>query len=75
MLGVASNHQRQLLGQGHAIASTAESVAQGLSLSDWKRLSAGNGAKGPRLYNWAELADIDAGDYGKAARGFGRAAF
>ena len=33
--------------------------------SDWKGLSAGDGAKGPRLYDWTyvELADIDASDY------------
>ena len=39
--------------------------------SDWKRLSAGDGAKGPRLYDWAyvELADIDASEYGEDRSG------
>ncbi len=39
--------------------------------SDWKRLSAGNGVKGPRLYDWAyvELADIDAREYDASRSG------
>jgi SRSO17 transposase len=65
VLGVASNHSVTSWGKAQPIADTAESVAKGLAPSDWKRLSAGDGAKGPRLYDWAyvELADIDASDY------------
>ena len=65
VLGVASNHSVNSWGKAKPIAGTAESVAQGLAPSDWKRLSAGDGAKGPRLYDWAyvELADIDASEY------------
>ena len=65
VLGVASNHSVASWGKARPIAGTAESVAQGLAPSDWKRLSAGDGAKGPRLYDWAyvELADIDASAY------------
>jgi SRSO17 transposase len=65
VLGVASNHRVNSWGKAKLIAGTAESVAQGLAPSDWKRLSAGDGVKGPRLYDWAyvELADIDASDY------------
>jgi SRSO17 transposase len=65
VLGVASNHSVASWGKARPIAGTAESVAQGLASSDWKRLSAGDGAKGPRLYDWAyvELADIDASAY------------
>ncbi len=38
---------------------------------DWKRLSAGNGAKGPRLYDWAylELADLEASEYDASRSG------
>jgi len=65
VLGVPSNHSVASWGKARPIAGTAESVAQGLAPSDWKRLSAGDGAKGPRLYDWAyvELADIDASAY------------
>lgn len=40
-------------------------MAQGLSPSDWLRLSAGEGTKGARLHDWAycELADLDAAEY------------
>jgi SRSO17 transposase len=71
VLGVASNHSVTSWGRAKPIAGTAESVAQGLAPSDWKRLSAGDGAKGPRLYDWAyvELADIDASAYKKGRSG------
>jgi SRSO17 transposase len=71
VLGVASNHSVNSWGKAKPIAGTAESVAQGLAPSDWKRLSAGDGAKGPRLYDWAyvELADIDASEYGQGRSG------
>ena len=71
VLGVASNHSVTSWGKAKPIAGTAESVAQGLRPSDWKRLSAGDGAKGPRLYDWAyvELADIDASDYDERRSG------
>src|ERR687883_100436 len=46
-------------------AGTAEEIAQGLAASAWQRLSAGDGSKGARLYDWAycELADLEAGEY------------
>jgi SRSO17 transposase len=71
VLGVASNHSFTSWGKAKSIAGTAESVAQGLAPSDWKRLSAGDGAKGPRLYDWAyvELADIDASTYEEGRSG------
>src|SRR5271157_2655758 len=71
VLGVASNHSVNSWGKAKPIAGTAESVAQGLAPSDWKRLSAGDGAKGPRLYDWAyvELADIDASEYDASRSG------
>ena len=65
VLGVASNHSVNSFGKAKPIEGTAESIAQGLAPSDWKRLSAGDGVKGPRLYDWAyvELADLDASEY------------
>jgi SRSO17 transposase len=71
VLGVASNHSVNSWGKTRPIAGTAERVAQGLAPSDWKRLSAGDGAKGPRLYDWAyvELADLDASEYDASRSG------
>src|SRR3954470_9500971 len=44
------------------VAGTAEAIAAGLAPSAWQRLSAGEGTKGPRFYDWAylELADLEA---------------
>jgi SRSO17 transposase len=54
-----------------AVAGTAEEIAQGLEPTAWRRLSAGEGTKGPRLYDWAylELADLDADEYQDGALG------
>jgi SRSO17 transposase len=48
-----------------AVAGTAEAIAADLDPAVWRRLSAGEGTKGPRLYDWAylELADLDASEY------------
>jgi SRSO17 transposase len=48
-----------------AVAGTAEEIAHGLDPAAWRRLSAGEGTKGPRLYDWAylELADLEAAEY------------
>jgi SRSO17 transposase len=71
VLGVASNHSVKSWGKAKPIAGTAASIAQGLAPAAWKRLSAGDGTKGPRLYDWAyvELADLDASAYGKNRSG------
>ncbi len=52
-------------------AGTAEQIAQGLEPAAWRRLSAGEGTKGPRLADWAylELADLEAGEYRDGAIG------
>ena len=49
-----------------AAAGTAEEIARGLEPAAWRRLSAGEGTKGPRLHDWAylELADLEAAEYG-----------
>jgi SRSO17 transposase len=46
------------------VAGTAKAIAAGLEASAWQRLSAGDGTKGERLYDWAycELADRDAAE-------------
>src|SRR3712207_6109160 len=53
------------------VAGTAEEIAQELAPGAWKRLSAGDGTKGPRLYDWAyvELADLEADEYNEALTG------
>jgi SRSO17 transposase len=53
------------------VAGTAEEIAKGLEPSAWQRLSAGEGTKGSRLYDWAylELADLNADQYGGSATG------
>ena len=59
VLGVSSDHRVNSWGKTRRVAGTAGAVAQGLSPSDWVRLSAGEGTKGARLHDWAylELAD------------------
>jgi SRSO17 transposase len=47
------------------VAGPADEIARDLSPEAWTRLSAGDGTKGPRLYDWAyvELADLEAQEY------------
>ena len=72
VLGVASDQQfNSWLGKP-VVSGTAEAIMQGLDASDWQRLSAGEGTKGPRSYDWAylELADLDgSGQSGLWTRG------
>ena len=71
VLGVASTHQfTSWLGKP-AVSGTAEEIMQALDASAWQRLSAGDGTKGLRLYDWAylELADLDASDYDSGQSG------
>jgi SRSO17 transposase len=71
VLGVASNHHFGSWGDKPPVAGTAEDIAKGLDASAWKRLSAGEGTKGPRLHDWAycELADMDAFEYEETRSG------
>lgn len=50
VLGVARNEPLWWQGPQHV---SAEKIAQALRAQSWKRLSAGPGAKGERLYDWA----------------------
>jgi SRSO17 transposase len=47
------------------VAGSAEEIAKALSPAAWRRLSAGEGTRGPRVHDWAylELADLEADDY------------
>jgi SRSO17 transposase len=46
-------NERLMVGDFHT--HTAEELAAGLSPDQWRRLPAGEGSKGPRLYDWARL--------------------
>jgi SRSO17 transposase len=65
VLGVPGNHLFGSWDKPQPVAGTAEEIARELEASSWQRLSAGDGTKGPRLYDWAycELADLDAAEY------------
>jgi SRSO17 transposase len=71
VLGVNASHPFGSWGDKPLLAGTAEAIAQGLGEAAWQRLSAGEGSKGERLYDWAycELADLDAGEYDDARTG------
>jgi SRSO17 transposase len=71
VLGVSGAHRfNSWIGQPE-VAGTAEAIADDLDPAAWQRLSAGSGAKGARLYDWAyrELADLEAGEYDTARSG------
>src|SRR3954462_6160021 len=53
------------------VAGTAEQIAKALASEAWSRLSAGEGTKGARLYDWAylELADLEAEEYNEDLTG------
>jgi SRSO17 transposase len=71
VLGVAANHVFRSWGKKQLIDGTAAKIAQSLPKSAWRRLSSGEGTKGPRLHDWAylELADLDAAEYNSALTG------
>ena len=61
VLGVAADRPFASWGKRPAVSGTAEEIAAALPAPAYARLSAGEGTKGPRLYDWAylELADLD----------------
>ena len=65
VLGVSAKHHFHSWGDKPPVAGTAAEIARTLDPSAWQRLSAGEGTKGARLYDWAycELADLDACEY------------
>ena len=56
VLGVNSNHWFASWGKPQRVAGTAEEIAKTQRRSDWRRLSAGAGTKGPRLHDWCYRA-------------------
>ena len=66
VLGVTGGHAFWSWGKDEAVSGTAEDIAAALPACAYRRLSAGEGSKGPRLYDWAyrELADLDAAEEG-----------
>ena len=71
VLGVAVNHVFRSWGKKQLIGGTAAKIAQSLPKSAWRRLSSGEGTKGPRLHDWAylELADLDVAQYNSTLTG------
>src|SRR5580698_702993 len=64
VLGVSGAHVFQSWGKRRSVAGKAADIARTRRSSDWKRLSAGAGTKGPRLHDWCylELADLEVED-------------
>ena len=71
VLGAAANHVFNTWGKKEFVRGTAEEITQSLSKSAWRRLSSGEGTKGPRLHDWAylELADLDVSEYSDTLTG------
>ncbi len=71
VLGVASSHVFHSWSKKLFAGGTAANITQDLPKTAWRRLSAGEGTKGPRLHDWAylELADLDAGEYSDTLTG------
>jgi SRSO17 transposase len=71
VLGVNANHWFGSWSKPRPVGGTAEEIAKELPPSDWKRLSAGAGTKGPRLHDWCylELADLEAEEFNDAKHG------
>ena len=71
VLGVTGAHHVHSWGVLPLVAGTAEEVAAELPPTAWRRLSAGEGTKGPRLHDWAylELAHLGADEYVEGSEG------
>jgi SRSO17 transposase len=71
VLGVSATSQFNSWGAKPPAAGTAAEIADNLDPSAWRRLSAGAGAKGERLFDWAylELADLEAAEYNESLSG------
>ena len=71
VLGVNSAHVFHSWGKRRSVAGSAADIAQTRRASDWKRLSAGAGTKGPRLHDWCylELADLEVEELNDASPG------
>ena len=56
VLAVRSNHTLRFLEEDGLIQTDPATLAEDLDADAWSPLSAGEGAKGPRLYEWARLS-------------------
>jgi len=65
VLGVSSAHWFGSWDRAQPVGGSAEEIAKTRQPSDWQRLSAGAGTKGPRWYDWCylELADLEAEEF------------
>ena len=65
VLGVSSTHWFGSWNRERPLSGSAEEIAKVLPSSEWQRLSAGAGTKGPRLHDWCylELADLEAEEF------------
>lgn len=71
VLGVNANRPFRSWAKPQAVSGTAGDIAESLPEDAWRRLSAGDGTKGERLYDWVylDLADLDASDFDAAFTG------
>ena len=71
VLGVNATSQFNSWGSKPPVAGTAAAIANTLEPSAWRRLSAGAGSQGERLFDWAylELADLEAAEYNETLSG------
>ena len=71
VLGVNANNLFSSWAKPRPVGGPAKEIAQSLDDTAWQRLSAGDGSKGARLYDWAylELADLDAEEYNSSLAG------
>ena len=70
VLGVDASHVFRSWDKPRRVAGTAAAIAEART-SDWRRLSAGAGTKGPRLHDWCylELADLEAEQFNRENHG------
>jgi SRSO17 transposase len=70
VLGVASDHVFHSWSKKLAVSGTAATIAHSLPKKAWRRLSSGEGTKGPRWHDWAylELASLDVSEYNDVLR-------
>ena len=71
VLGVNTTSQFNSWGTKPPVAGTAAEIAGNLEPAAWRRLSAGAGSKGERLFDWAylELADLEGTEYNENLSG------
>ena len=71
VLGVSATREFNSWGAKPPVAGTAAEIAGTLDPCAWHRLSAGAGAKGERVFDWAylELADLEAAEYNETLSG------